>query len=104
MEKPIYHDSEPLYEDWLDNDTFLITFSGRLEQEGDEKCFKQLYAEVHIDEDNKVVIGENWYEPISNEYVTTSGDFIDENYEFIDMSEELKQEIIDYTLERMKSY
>lgn len=105
MEKPVYHDSEPIYEDWFDNDTFLITFSPRVEKEivwGDEEKFvKQLYAEVHTDEDNKVVIGENWYEVTKD---GVAGDYVDANYEFDDMSEELEQKIKDYALERLKSY
>ena len=102
-----YRGSEPIYEDWFDNDTFLITFSPRVEKEKDimgnneVKFIKQLYAEVHTDEDNKVVIGENWYEATED---GVAGDFVDANYEFDDMSQELEQKIKDYALERLKSY
>lgn len=106
LDEPLtYRGSEPIYEDWFDNDTFLITFSPRVEKEivwGDEEKFvKQLYAEVHTDEDNKVVIGENWYEVTEN---GVAGDYVDAIYEFDDMSQELEQKIKDYALERLKSY
>lgn len=100
MEKPVYHGVKPSVEDWLDDVTFVIYFAKRIEKENDEPIMKQLYAEVHLDEDNDVIIGENWYEVVNGE----EGDFIDAFYEFDDMSQEVKTEICNYALERMKSY
>lgn len=78
IEIPQYKGVCPVANDWLDDDTFIVTFKDRKCVESDGlKTIRSLYAEVHLDEDFKVVIGENIYEQDEN---GQCGDFLDTDY------------------------
>lgn len=72
IEIPQYKGVCPAGNEWLDNDTFIVIFKDRKCVESDGlKTVRSLYAEVHLDEDFKVVIGENIYEQESGDFVET---------------------------------
>lgn len=107
MKEPIYKGCKPTDEMWLDSDTFVVYFEEREDilhaEDGDVETTNTLYAEIHVDENNDVYIGENVYEKGTQ-------DFIDcfykqcgsEMLNQIEMSDELAKEIADYAMEAMK--
>ena len=68
IKTPSFKGCSPYMEEWLDDDTFIIYFTNRNDKItcDDEviDTLNSLYAEVHLDEDNAVVIGENVYDGI----------------------------------------
>lgn len=105
--KPHYFGYKPETEEWLDDDTFIVYFEERNSIEkvdGEKVVFKcQLYAEVHLDENNEVVIGENVYETTAD---GGEGDFIDTSYyegaPRLEMSRQTAKKIKEYALWRLK--
>ena len=104
---PSFKGCEPYSEEWLDDDTFIIYFADRNDKiTCDDEVIdtvNTLYAEVHLDENNAVVIGENIYERDSLDYLYTNyhciGDTISNE---IGMDEKTANEIKEYVLARMK--
>lgn len=107
IEIPQYKGVCPAGNDWLDNDTFIVTFKDRKCVESDGlKTVRSLYAEVHLDEDFKVVIGENIYEQDEN---GQCGDFIDTDYLYetdehgrLDMDEKTTKQIKAWAIYEMR--
>ena len=62
---------EKFYKGWLDNTTFLVE-SDQVKINEDTYCVA--WAELHTDEDNAIIYGENYYE-------TETHNFIDVVYE-----------------------
>lgn len=67
MEQPTFKGSEVAGSEWMDNVTFMVWFKPRKGEITDSKGKKAKveynpFAEVHLDEDNKVVLGENIFD------------------------------------------
>ena len=82
MEQPKFNGSSVAGNEWLDNDTFVVWFkdhNGEIkDSEGNIiKTMNSPYAEVHVDENNAVVLGENIFE-VGNEGNPT--DYIGTDY------------------------
>lgn len=102
IEIPQYKGVCPAGNDWLDNDTFIVAFKDRKNVENDGlKTVRSLYAEVHLDENFKVVIGENIYEQDEHGNV---GDFLDTDYykERLDMDEKTAEHIKEWAIYAMR--
>lgn len=105
IKTPSFKGCSPCLEEWLDDDTFVLYFADRNDKISWVDTINSLYAEVHLDEDNAVVIGENIYDRNSRDYLYTNyhcvGDtIIDE----IGMDENTANEIKEYALTKMKTY
>jgi hypothetical protein len=105
IKTPSFKGCTPISEEWLDNGTFLICFADRNDKIDLDDTINSLYAEVHLDENNSVVIGENIYDGNSRDYLYTNyhciGDTISDE---IGMDENTANEIKEYALARMKTY
>lgn len=82
MEQPTFKGSEVAGSEWMDDVTFIVWFKPRkgeiTDSEGKKLKVEYLaYAEVHLDEDNKVVLCDNIFELEENGYI---GGFIDTDY------------------------
>lgn len=109
IKKPCFKGVCPETEEWLDKDTFVVYFANRDStcdcSDGTINTINQLYAEVHLDEDNAVIIGDNIYEKDDNEtYVDTDYYGLDAPNQIIGMTDETANEIKEYALARMKTY
>lgn len=107
MKEPIYKGCKPTDEMWLDNDTFVVYFEEREDilhaEDGDVETTNTLYAEIHVDENNDVYIGENVYEKDTQDYLGTNYKQCgSEMPNEIEMSDVLAKEIADYAMEAMK--
>ena len=109
IKTPSFKGCYPIRENWLDDNTFVISFSPREDKmEGcDGKVtdtINQLYVEVQLDEGNRIVIGENVYEKGTTDFIDAYyhcvGNIIHDD---IHMSDETAKEIKDYALAKMKS-
>ncbi len=109
IKTPSFKGCEPYADEWLDDDTFIVLFADRndkiIDDDGVIDTVNSLYAEVHLDEDNAVVIGENVCDSNSNDYLYTNyhciGDTISDE---IGMDENTANEIKEYALAKMKTY
>ena len=105
---PSFKGCFPYSAEWLDDDTFLISFADRNDKndrgDGTIGTVHSLYAEVHLDDNNAVVIGENVYDSNSGDYLCTNyhcvGDTISNE---IGMDENTANEIKEYALAMMKT-
>ena len=75
MEQPTFKGSKIAGSEWMDAVTFIVWFKARkgeiTDSEGKKlKVEYNPYAEVHLDEDNKVVLSENIFELDENGYVS----------------------------------
>lgn len=82
MEQPTFKGSNVAGSEWMDDVTFIVWFKPRkgeiTDSEGKNvKVEYNPYAEVHLDEDNKVVLGENIFELDENGNVN---DYIGTDY------------------------
>ena len=82
MEQPTFKGSKVTGSEWMDNVTFMVWFEPRKGEitDSDGKKVKVEYnpfAEVHLDEDNKVVLGENIFSLDGNGNVI---DYVGTNY------------------------
>jgi hypothetical protein len=107
---PSFKGCYPEYEEWLDDDTFIIYFADRRDRleslDGEvTNTINTLFAEVHTDEDNAVVIGENVYESKTTDYIDTFYHCIgNEIRNEIEMDDKTANEIKEYALAKMKTY
>lgn len=119
MEQPKFNGSSVAGNEWLDNDTFVVWFkdhNGEIkDSEGNIiKTMNSPYAEVHVDENNAVVLGENIFE-VDNEgnptdyigtdyYLVGERKVVNEDGFELDKPYKLENgaEIIQYALEQMK--
>ena len=109
IKTPSFKGCSPCLEEWLDDDTFLILFADRNDKidNGDEviDTINSLYAEVHLDEDNAVVIGENIFDRNNGDYLYTNYHCVgDKIIDEIGMDENTANEIKEYALSKMKTY
>lgn len=109
IKAPSFKGVYPKTEEWLDDDTFIIYFADRNDKiTCDDEVIdtvNSLYAEVHLDEDNAVVIGENVYDGNSLDYLYTNYHCIGETIsDEIGMDENTANEIKEYALAKMKTY
>ena len=109
IKTPSFKGCSPYMEEWLDDDTFIIYFTNRNDKItcDDEviDTLNSLYAEVHLDENNAVVIGENVYDGNSLDYLYTNYHCIGETIsDEIGMDENTANEIKEYVLAKMKTY
>lgn len=109
IKTPSFKGCKPSLEEWLDDDTFLILFADRNDKiDNDDEVIdtvNSLYAEVHLDENNAVVIGENIFESDSHDYLYTAYHCIGETIsDEIGMDESTANEIKEYALAKMKTY
>lgn len=92
--RPNFKNSVCLASEWMDENTFVVWFKDRNEE---NKTINSPYVEVHVDENNKVVLGENIFK-CDNEGNPTY--YIDTKYYSVD---ELSngEEIVKYALDEM---
>lgn len=120
MEQPTFKGSKVAGSEWMDDITFIVWFKPRKGEitDSDGKNVKveyNPYAEVHLDEDNNVVLGENIFELDENgnvnEYIGTEYYDVAErkmtNEDGFDLDKpydlENGEEIIHYAVEDMKA-
>ena len=82
MEQPTFKGSNVAGSEWMDDVTFIVWFKTRKGEIADSEGKKldveyNPYAEVHLDEDNKVVLGENIFELDENGNIS---DYIGTDY------------------------
>ncbi len=82
MEQPTFKGSKVTSSEWMDNVTFMVWFEPRKGEITDSEGKKlnveyNPFAEVHVDEDNKVVLGENIFSLDGN---GNSIDYVGTNY------------------------
>lgn len=107
---PVFNGAYPVREMYLDKDTFIVYFSTRDRQIKDSDgrnvfVTSELFAEVHIDENNRVIIGESIYEKESGDFIDTNyyGDDSDGHTTIEGMTDIVANKIAEYTLQALKN-
>ena len=83
---------------FIDEDTFVIDFMGKLFTEDGQKTYREPFIEVHPDENFNVVIGVNNYSVAGDGQID---DYIDTDYEE-DLKLENADEIKEWALQQLK--